>query len=292
MFLLGGCTSLDAEHQGDEYEYLIGVSVPDVMESWLNNMLEEMKVEVSKQANVNLLFRDAAQDSETQKQDIEQLLNYGIDLLVVIPTQEAELRTAIAEAYEKIPVIIVGEEPKMDAYTTYIHLDNYWIGEAAAKYIVAQEGSENKNIVVFEGAPGSTISDERKRGFESVMKEHIPAEQLYYYDGEWIRDKAEDRMKDFVVLHKEVDVVFAFNDQMAYGAYIACEKLRVDNVNFIGVDGFSGEGEGLEMIERGILEATIKCPQIGHQSFQVAMSILDGEEVEKDIMIPAELVTK
>lgn len=52
-------------------------------------------------------------------------------------------------------------------------------------------------------------------------------------------------MKDYLISHDSADIVFAFNDDMAYGAYQACQQYRIEGkVHLIGVDGFEGEVQG------------------------------------------------
>lgn len=98
-------------------------------------------------------------------------------------------------------------------------------------------------------------------------------------------------MKDYLVSRQTADIVFAFNDEMAYGAYLAQKQYRVSGICFLGVDGFAGNFGGLDLVERGILNATIRCPEIGSLACETAIRILDGEQVEKHLVIEPELIT-
>ena len=87
-------------------------------------------------------------------------------------------------------------------------------------------------------------------------------------------------MKDYLVVNGAPDIVFAFNDEMAYGAYIAGEQLRMGNgTKFVGVDGFEGESAGLNLVEKEILDATIQSPDFGSLAYDAAMDILKEKEV-------------
>ena len=50
--------------------------------------------------------------------------------------------------------------------------------------------------------------------------------QVYYY-GDWFRDVAEARMKDYLVVNGAPDIVFAFNDEMAYGCLLYTSQKRL-----------------------------------------------------------------
>lgn len=69
----------------DSYQYLIGVSLPNVIEPWLNNFVDVFTEKVSQDKKINVIFRDAAGNPEKQIQDIETLMEYGIDILIVSP---------------------------------------------------------------------------------------------------------------------------------------------------------------------------------------------------------------
>ena len=146
--------------------------------------------------------------------------------------------------------------------------------------------------MVIEGVEGSPISEKRRKGFLDAIQAKIPQEKIVYDYGDWLRDQAELRMKDYLVSHDQADIVFAFNDEMAYGAFLACQQYRAaDGVHLIGVDGFEGESAGLNLVERGILDATIQSPDFGSMAYDVALALLHGKETAHNITIEPQLIT-
>ena len=80
-------------------------------------------------------------------------------------------------------------------------------------------------------------------------------------------------------------------DDMAYGAYQACQQYRIEGkVHLIGVDGFEGESAGLSLVDKGVLDATIQTPDFGGLSYEIARKLLEGNKVEKNIIIQPELI--
>ena len=53
----------------DSYQYLIGVSLPNVIEPWLNNFVDVFAEKVSQDENINVIFRDAAGKTDSGYQD-------------------------------------------------------------------------------------------------------------------------------------------------------------------------------------------------------------------------------
>ena len=101
----GGCGTESV--RTDDYEYLIGVSLTNVMEPWLNNLAQVIGSRAETEKNVNLIFRDAAGSTEKQIQDIESLMKCGIDLLIVSPDGSNALNGIMEEVFEEIPIVAV-----------------------------------------------------------------------------------------------------------------------------------------------------------------------------------------
>lgn len=289
--LLAGC-GRKSDIYTDSYQYLIGVSLTNVMEPWLNNLVQVLSERQKEDTDVNIIFRDAAGSPEKQIQDIEALMASGIDLLIVSPDGSGDLDGELEEVSEKIPVVMAGVGSKIDCYTSLIQADDEKIGRLAGEYILENLYEEGDRIMVIEGVEGSPISEKRRKGFLDAIQAKIPQEKIVYDYGDWLRDQAELRMKDYLVSHDQADIVFAFNDEMAYGAFLACQQYRAaDGVHLIGVDGFEGESAGLNLVERGILDATIQSPDFGSMAYDVALALLHGKETAHNITIEPQLIT-
>lgn len=291
LCLLAGCREKEII-QENEYEYLIGVSLSNVMEPWLSHTIDAMSAQRLADSRINIIFKDAAGSQEKQLQDIEQLMECGVDLLIVAPGDSESLQDKVEELYQEIPVVVMGIDPGTEDYTSFIEFNDYEIGRLAGSYIMEKQYRAGDEMVVLTGPSGSPISEKRLQGFKDAVSGDIEEEQIHYLNGEWLRDKAENRMKDYLVVNQKADVVFAFNDEMAYGAYLAQKQYRVTGICFLGVDGFTGNLGGIDLVERGILDATIQCPEIGSLAYETAVRILDGEKVEKHQVIEPTLITK
>ena len=183
----------------DSYQYLIGVSLPNVIEPWLNNFVDVFTEKVSQDKKINVIFRDAAGNSEKQIQDIETLMEYGIDILIVSPDGSDSLSSVLSEAFQKIPVILTGVGAGTEDYTCLIKSDDQKIGRLAGEYILNNLYEKNKKIVVFQGVEESPVSEQRLKGFQDSVQGTIPEEDITYYCGDWLRDRAELRMKDYLI---------------------------------------------------------------------------------------------
>src|SRR5829696_3248024 len=138
LFLLSGVLFFQAcELQEKPKEYLIGFSQCVESDAWRKTMLEEMKRELSFHTNVTLLYRQADGNSQKQISQVQELLNEGIDLLIISPNEAEPLTDIVDKTFHQgIPVIVVDRKISTSFYTAYVGGDNYGIGKLAGEYSV------------------------------------------------------------------------------------------------------------------------------------------------------------
>ena len=223
-----------------EIRYRIGVSQCSDDE-WRNKMNKEIKREALFYDGVEIDIRTSKDDNQTQIADIEDLLDEGIDLLVVAPNEAEAIAPAVEQALAKgIPVIVVDRKIASDNYTAYIGADNYEIGRTAGEYIISRLGGKG-TVVEITGLTGSTPAMERHRGMMDALTKAPDIRIVGKIEGDWLQDEAEHQMERLLLEGVEADLVFAQNDRMAYGAYLAAqEQGKADDITFVGVDALSG----------------------------------------------------
>ena len=128
------------------------------MEPWLNNLVQVLSERQKEDAAVNMIFRDAAGSPEKQIQDIQSLMDNGIDLLIISPDGSGSLDKTLEQVREKIPVVMAGVGSEKDCYTSLIQADDEKIGRLAGEYILEHLYEEGDRIVVIEGVKGSPLS--------------------------------------------------------------------------------------------------------------------------------------
>lgn len=285
------CSKVDEDTNG--IEYLIGMSQANLVEPWRIKMNEEIKQEAKNYKNIRVIYTDAAESTSKQINDIENLLDYGIDLLMISPNDAKELSPILHEVYKKIPVIVLDRDIGED-YNLYIGPDNTLIGEMAGQFVVDLLGEKGGNVVELKGLEGSPPTEERSEGFYKVLdqSDNITVKESIVCN--WLRDKAENNMKYYLVLDENIDVIFAHNDEMAYGAYLAAKQLRVgEKIQYVGVNGLDGENGGRSLVDKGVLKGTFYCPTGGKQAMSYAAQILFGEkDVPKIVKLKPEIITK
>ena len=281
-----GCNT-EIEAGGEEIKFLIGMSQANLIEPWRIAMNEKIKEEVSNHSNVKVIFADAAQDSQKQISDIDELMQHGIDLLIISPNVSASLTPAIEEVYKTIPVIVLDRAIDGYDYTLYIGPDNEAIGRKAGEYVAELLGEKGGNVIEIQGFYGSPPVRDRHKGFVEVIDQYSNIKIVKTVFADWQRDETEDSIKEILTENPEVDVIFAQNDPMAYGGYLAAKELNIEGIKFVGVDGLLGFEGGLQLVEQGILAGTFTCSTGGKEAIQYALDILNHK-----IIIPKKIILR
>ncbi|HVP20117.1 MAG TPA: substrate-binding domain-containing protein, partial [Spirochaetia bacterium] len=275
------------------YQFLIGVSLANLTEPWRINMSEEIKSETSHYPNLRVVFSDAADSSSRQIQDVKKLLDCGIDLLIISPNDAEALTPVIAQAYKRIPVILLDRSVVGWDYTLYIGPDNRLIGKQAGQYVADLLAKKGGKVVEILGRSGSPPTLDRRLGFREAIDKAGNISIVGTIVADWLRDKAEDELVAWLRKNGKPDVIFAQNDAMAYGAHRATTKLGMTGMRFVGIDGLPGPHGGIDLVNKGILSATITCPTGGKEAVIYAMDILHHEEgIPKKMILRTSLVTE
>ncbi|WP_144390937.1 substrate-binding domain-containing protein [Pelosinus sp. UFO1] len=284
--MLGGCQRQERQVSQDQVKFVIGVSQANLIEPWRIIMNEEIREEAAKHSDVRIVFTDAVQNSEKQVRDVGELLQQGIDLLIISPNDSVALTPVVAQAYKKIPVIVLDRAVEGYDYTLYIGPDNKSIGREAGKYISELLNKTGGNVVEIQGPSGVPSLQERSAGFREVIGKYANISIIDTIVADWQRDKAEDKMTELLDQYPKIDVVFAHSDYMALGAYKAAKKKGLTGIKFVGIDGFSGPNGGLQLVEDGVLQGTFTCLTGGREAIQYALDILNHEKGLPKKIIP------
>lgn len=285
IVLLTGCAQ-------QPRKYVIGVSQCSE-DIWRDKLNDELKM--GEYLNDSLIVKLASSndDNVLQNKQINQFVDEGVDLLIVSPNQLSAISKAVERAYDKgIPVILYDRKTNSDKYTAFIGCDNYTIGKSMGTFI-AQQLQGKGRIVEISGLEGSSPALERHRGFMDAIKPYPGLQVVASEGGNWKEEGGIQAMKRILKQTQDFDYVFAHNDRLAWGAYVAARQMRVKrNYKYTGVDGMATEGGGLELVRDGIFEASYLYPTKGDEVIALAMKILKHQPYERDNYLSTSIITQ
>ncbi|MEV0048941.1 substrate-binding domain-containing protein [Saccharopolyspora shandongensis] len=279
--------------KGPDGKYTIGMSQANLAEPYRVRMDDDIRKAAEKVPQFEVQFSDAAKDNSKQISDVENFLTKQVDLLMISPNEAAPLTDVVKKAYNKgIPVVVLDRKVDGEAYTTYIGADNVQIGRQAGEYFKSTLLPEGGKIVQIKGLSGSTPAAEREKGF----KEGIQGSQIEIVataDGEWERSIGQQKMDALLKANPDIKAVYAQNDPMAEGAYLAAQAAGRNDLKFVGIDGLPIPSGGIKAVEDGRLQATNLYPTGGAEAVEAAKKLLiDCQPVDKAQTLQTALVTK
>jgi ribose transport system substrate-binding protein len=295
LSLLAGCGSGSRErHAGTAADpWIIGMSQCNLGEPWRVQMDADVRAAAAEHDNLRVIFKDAQNESLTQRAQVEEFVEQGVDLIIISPKEAAPLTRPVAEAYQQgIPVIVLDRAVQGDQYTTFIGADNVRIGREAGRWIREQLGGRGK-IVELKGLMTSPPGQDRNQGFlQGLEQDRYPGLEIVFSgEMQWLEPNARREMESALATNAHIDVVYAHNDPGAHGAWLAARAVgREDEMLFVGIDALPHEGQ--QYVAQGILDATFLYPTGGAEAIDLALDILRGVEVPKHITLGTRLFTQ
>lgn len=269
--------------------FTIGLSQCNLGEPYRAQMNVDVIAEAAKHPELKVIARDAQNDTQRQRSQIEEFVNQHVDLLIVSPKEAAPLTAPIAAAVDAgIPVIVLDRKVVGDKYTCFIGADNRRIGKAAGQWI-AQQFPNGGNVVELKGLMTTPPAQDRHAGFrEGIAGSKINV--IADVDMKWLEPEARKEMESALARFDKIDLVYAHNDPGAHGAFLAAQAAgREKQIKFVGIDALPQEG--VAYVTQGLLSASFQYPTGGAEAVQNALKILHGETVEKDVTLASKFFT-
>jgi ribose transport system substrate-binding protein len=238
-------------------------------------------------------------DVEKQMQIVENLIQTGIQALVITPSGSREIVSALVKAKDaKVPILVV--DTRVDAKAaaaagvrteTFIGSDNYEGGRLAGDHLVKVSGGKGL-VAILEGIPGHETGDSRLRGFRDAVKASPGITIVASQPANWERDQGFNVFQNMLQAHPDIDSVFACSDLMALGAIEAIAA--ANKTGRIKVIGFDALDDAKKAIAAGTMEGSVaQFPtEMGRAAVENAVKVIRGEQIPADIKVKLELVTK
>ncbi len=276
---------------GDSSEKKIKVGFAQVgAESvWRTANTDSMQSEAARRG-VDFKFSSGEGKQENQIRAIRSFVAQGVDLIILSPIVETGWDPVLKEAKRAgIPVLLMDREIETaddSLYSAFIGSDFVEEGRLAAKWMVENIKGDSVKIVELEGTPGSAPAIDRQNGFKEIVDQHAHFAIIESQSANFRRSDGKDLMESLLKLHKDIDVVYAHNDDMALGAIQAIEAAGLrpgEDIVIISVDAIK---EAFEAVVAGKINCIVECtPLFGPLAFDMAEKILGGEPYERRVVM-------
>ncbi|MDO4547766.1 MAG: sugar ABC transporter substrate-binding protein [Clostridia bacterium] len=214
----------------------------------------------------------------TQVNQIEDLINMGVDGLIINPMDSNACIQVLEKAKEAgIPVVLVDqgvEAGHEDLYVTFISTDNFAGGQSAGERMAAELGGSG-NVIIVRGANGSQAGDDRADGFKAGI-EGTGLALINEQAGDWVVDKAMQVTENMIQANPDIQGIFCCSDNMLPGIL---QALRNNDIEGVTIISFDGSQAGIDMIKDGSVLGTVaQFPdKIGAWGVEYLMKAINGE---------------
>lgn len=266
----------------------LGVSISTTNNPYFVSMKDGLD-SYAKDKKVSLKVADAQDDAARQADDIQNFISQNVDAILINPVDSKAVVTSIKAANSaNIPVILIDRGSEGGDVLTTVASDNVAAGKMAAEFAVKELGEKAKTFEL-SGVPGASATVDRGKGFNDIAKTKLDI--LSSQSANFDRAKALNTAQNMIQGNKDVQVIFAQNDEMALGAAQAAKSAGLKDVMIIGIDG---QPDAHDAIKKGDITATIaqQPAKMGEIEIQAAIDHYQGKKVEKSTVSPIYLVKK
>lgn len=295
LLLIVGCVGLlifsRNRNKEGEPQKRIGALYMTMNNPYFEVINEQVKAVVKNNGDV-MITRDSAMDAEMQDRQIEELIEEGVDALLINAVDWKKIGDSLDKAKKAgVPIIAVDTEVYDDDLVDgTVISDNYHAGELCAQNLMMKRQS-GKILFLVQNTNKSAV--DRIQGFKDTL-----AESGWEYEnvGELEclgqLEVAQPLVEEVLQSRRDIDVVMALNDPSALGAMAALDAVgMLSDVLVYGVDGTP---EAKTMISEQKMTATAaQSPmKTGATVASMLYDLLDKKKIDKKTVLPVTLITE
>ena len=263
-FLLAACSGQKSaeEPKGQGDLIVVGFSQVGSESDWRKANTISMQEAFSTENGYRLIFDDAQQKQERQITAIRNFINQGVDYIVLAPITVQGWDTVLTEAKAAgIPVIIVDrmiETDNPDLFTCWIGSNSRREGDIAVEWM-ERNLADPLRIVHMQGNLGSSAQIGRTEGLEEGLRNHPDWELVFQAPGDFVQAKGQELMEDVLAEGTDFNVIFAENDNMAYGVINALKNHGMAPGEDVTIISFDAAHDALYLVLDGELNLDVEC---------------------------------
>lgn len=268
--------------------YTIGVSNGFVASEWRTLMVQDLEataeaLQEELGITVNLVFENADVDVQGQIQQIQNLLNRGVDAIIINPNDQVALNLALEEAVDE-GVVVIATDQEIGAEGVYnVVIDQTEWGRQNARWLAEALGGEG-DVVIIEGFVGHPANEDRMAGVEEVFAEYPGINVVARETGSWDQATGQRVASDMLASIPNIDGILT-QDGMAQGILTALNAANPDPFPIMTGEAYAGylrlweetaaAHPGFESV------AVVNPPGIASSALRVAIEILQGGEIDE-----------
>jgi ribose transport system substrate-binding protein len=261
---------------------VIGVSNSFVGSEWRAQMIDNMQ-QVADELNIELIIESADTDIQGQIQQINNLMNRGVQAIIINPGDQQALNPTLEEAVDQ-GIVVIAVDQQISAQGVYnVVIDQKEWAMISAEWLFEQLGGEG-DVTLIEGFVGHPANEDRMDGVDEVLSQYPNINVVGRDTGQWDPATAQRVAANFLASLPNIDGMWT-QDGMAEGQLLA---VRAANPNpwpqVVGEARASFLRTWRETLDqRPDFETVgvINPPGVGADGLRIAYLLLNGREVDE-----------
>lgn len=281
--LLAGCTRTEqTEKPDDDRKTVIGFSMATLKEDrWLQD--RDIFIAKAKQEDFDVIVKNANNDSQLQVEQVQEMIESGIDILVIAPHDSEDAARCVSMAKKAgIPVVSYDRLVRNANVDAYVSFDNIKVGRLAAESLT--KAVSKGGYIILGGSENDNNSKMFYAGYMSVLSTPENRKNIEIIAETWVEDWRREGAFEFVsrILKNDPDSVqgiVAANDSLAWGAIDAISMAQLTGK--IQVVGHDADLAACQRIVEGTQLSTVYKPIKNEveAALDVCKYLLKGEEI-------------
>lgn len=263
-------------------------SVPTWMKQTTDTIQKEVDVLKGQGLVSKLMITDAQGNANTQIQQIQSMIDAKVDAILIDAGSATALDRVIAEACSK-GIAVVNFDSLVDTndLTAKVDTDQVEWGKEAADWLVKTLDGKGK-IIVMNGPAGISVSDDRRKGGEPVLKAHPGLQILAETNTAYNVAPAQEAMSNLLFNNPQIDGVLSLGGALSAGAVLAMDKQGRTLVPMTG----ENYGQFLQLWKDKSMKgwATMQPNWLGALAAYVAVEAVQGKYVPAFVKVPLPVI--
>lgn len=289
--LFVGCTAKPTGGNNDNKKHKIGILAPAVTHGWVAAVAYNAEARAKELSDKVEYKIQTSSNAEEMTSQLDDLMTWGAEAIVAFPQwtgMEAPIQKAIDAG---IKVVNFDIEIAVDGVYR-VSGDNEDMGVQGAKYVVDKIGKDG-TVAILEVPTAGSVSELRKKGFVETLSKIAPNMKVVTYATKFTR---EDGLKDFADIltsNPKIDAVYSMDDETSIGVLQAIKEAGRTDIKV--VTGGGGMQEYFKMMPENNdiwIQSALYSPAMVKDAIDVALKVLDGEDVPKVTIIPTTVVDR
>ncbi|UGX88530.1 ABC transporter substrate-binding protein [Phyllobacterium meliloti] len=234
----------------------IGMTFQELNNPYFVSMQEALN-SAAKSLGADVVITDARHDVAKQIADVEDMIQQGINILLVNPTDSSGIEAAVQAAHDAGIIVVAVDANASGPVDSFVGSKNRDAGYMSCKYLAQALGGSGE-VAILDGIPVIPIL-QRVEGCKAAWGEVPGIKIVEVQNGKQERDTALSVTENMIQAHPNLKGIFSVNDGGSMGVLSAIEASGKD-IKLTSVDGAP---EAVEAIGKGgaFIETTAQFPR-------------------------------